>query len=120
MPGMILPFPTPTSGLHRPETLSFEVLHLDMAALWLEDHGWRARAGVYHTRRNKEVAGLSTDATATEVDLAVQIAHSQLCESYREEFGIGASEFPLLETCKPLPTSTARSEFATGRVFGYG
>jgi hypothetical protein len=120
MPAKILPFPKPRSELLRPEALTQEVHHLDLAALKLLDRGWEARAGVYSAQRNRTaVPGLSTNAPDFEVTAALVNAFDDLCGFLLEMFEYSAEELPDRADFQPNETQAVCSEFQDGRVFGY-
>ena len=115
----IIPFPLAQDGLRRPDTHTLDVFHLDLAALWLQDRGWKAEAGVYKSGPIEEAAGLSTDAPSAEVATSFVAAHVNLCGFLQEEFEYTTDELPLLCDMQPGTTRKARSGFRGGRIFGY-
>ena len=120
MTAQILPFPKPRSALLRPEVLTQEVHHLDLAALKLRDRGWDARAGVYLKQRSRSATpGLSTNAPDFEVTAALVNAYDDLCGFLVEVFEYSTEELPDRADFQPGETHAVDSEFPDGRVFGY-
>lgn len=120
MTAQILPFPKPRSELLRPEALTQEVHHLDLAALKLRDRGWEARAGVYSALRSRNATpGLSTNAPDFEVTAALVNAYDDLCGFLLEMFAYTTEELPDRVGFQPKETQAVCSEFPDGRVFGY-
>lgn len=120
MSAQIFTFPKPRSELWRPEVLSQEVHHLDLAALKLRDRGWEARAGVYSTQRSRSATpGLSTNAPEFEVTAALVNAYDDLCGFLVEMFACTTEELPDRVDFQPKETQAVCSEFPDGRVFGY-
>lgn len=87
MSAQIVTFPMPRSGMRRPEVLTREVHHLDLAALKLKDRGWAAKAGVISEKNYRiETPVLSTNAPDIEVTAALVHAYDDLCGFLVEVF----------------------------------
>lgn len=120
MSAQILTFPKPRSELWRPDVLTQEVHHLDLAALKLRDRGWAAKAGVYSEQSSRiETPGLSTNAPDIEVLTAMVHAYDDFCGFLIEMFEYSPEDLPERADFQPKETQAICSEFSGGRIFGY-
>lgn len=105
--------------LFRSERYPPELAHLDLAALWLNDRGWRAEAGAYRNRNGDEVAGLVTNAPKEEAEASFGVAFSSYCALLREEYGFDEGELPDGCRFRPSPTTEISLDHDGGQAFCY-
>lgn len=105
--------------LKQPDIYSPEVAHLDLAALWLTERGWRVEVGSYISQAGLEMAAMVTDAPTEETEKSFSVAHANLCAVMQEELGLATDEIPARESMHPSPTSEVVANFAGGQAFGY-
>lgn len=115
----IIQFPDPRPQLQRPDEFTQDTQHLDLAALWLQDRGWQAEAGVHSVGSRNEMSVLSTDAPTTEVISAYEGAHVQLCNFLHEQFGFSYDALPAISEMRLAEATNIRSRFPSGRVYLY-
>ena len=75
---------------------STEILHLDLAAHWLEERNWFAESGALRGFGGENSLALVTDAPTDLVTEAFKIAHGHVCEFLVEEFSLSDAELPTL------------------------
>lgn len=119
MRAKIIQFPDPRPQLQRPEEFTQDTQHLDLAALWLQDRGWQAEAGVQSVGLGFEMSVLSTDAPVTEVVSAQEGAYIQLCDFLQEQFGFSNDALPVISEMRLIESTSIMSRFPAGRVYLY-
>ncbi|MDE4175083.1 hypothetical protein PXK01_13040 [Phaeobacter sp. PT47_59] len=96
MTAKIIPFPNKNTALTESQFYSTEMLHLDLAANWLEERNWYAESGALHGLGAVNCPALVTDAPTDLVKEAFEIAHGHVCEFLVEEFSLLDTELPTL------------------------
>ena len=92
----IIPFPKMNATLTGSQFYSTEMLHLDLAADWLEEQNWYAESGAIQGSRGENSPTLVTDAPSDLVTKAFEIAHGHVCEFLVEEFSFLDAALPTL------------------------
>ena len=96
MNATIIPFPKKNAALTESQFYSTEMLHLDLAAHWLEERNWYAESGALQGLGAENCPALVTDAPTDLVTKAFEIAHGHVCEFLVEEFSLSDAELPTL------------------------
>lgn len=96
MTATIIPFPKKNAVLIEAQFYSTEMLHLDLAANWLEERKWYAESGALQGLGVENCPALVTDAPTDLVTEAFEIAHGHVCEFLLEEFNLSDAELPTL------------------------
>ncbi len=101
MTATIIRFPKKNSGLTAPRLYSTEVLHLDLAAQWLNDRGWFADSGMLPGSTPESNPILVTDAPTDLISEAFETAYGYVCEFLVEEFNFADAELPTFTEFTP-------------------
>lgn len=96
MTAKIIPFPKKNTALTEMQFYSTEMLHLDLAANWLEERKWYAESGALQGLGGEHCPALVTDAPSELVAEAFEIAHGHVCEFLKEEFSFSDGDLPTL------------------------
>ncbi|GAA5071271.1 hypothetical protein N0B44_13265 [Roseibacterium beibuensis] len=94
MTAVIIPFPLKVSNFRDRKEYTIDLMHLDLTAQCLRDHGRTAEVCSVSAEGFEKGPKLNTDATLPEVMIASKEAYETLCSFMSSECDIEHSDLP--------------------------